>query len=80
MYIMLKEFGIKPWERTMDYNRENGIPNVYEEDMQAILTLRRYEDERDKKESKRQESQSRLGGIKQRAAMYDFSKDTAADG
>lgn len=79
MYIMLKEFGIKPWERTMDY-RENGVPNVYQEDMEAILTLRRYEDERDRKESRRQESQSRLGGIKQRAAMFDFSKDAATGG
>jgi hypothetical protein len=48
MYVLLSNYGIKPWEINGGY--------IYQEDLKALQTFAHYESERVKKELARQSS------------------------
>lgn len=73
MYVLLKDYGIKPWERNMDYDKK-GLPIMYEQDVHTIMGFRRLEVERDKKQADAPNKAKWKKGIKGRASEIDFSK------
>jgi hypothetical protein len=60
MYKMLKQYGIKPWEVSLD-------GNVYQEDVAAIKQFIKYEDALSERKRHEGEREARLSRLRKKA-------------